>query len=410
MSPLKLIECFAWTFFSGFVKRMMIILAIILPFTSALKCADVNIITYMTNLIFLISIMYFCSALVVFALYYVTKNNLHRVLLVFTGLFEMLGFMVLVSYTDNIPIKYIDYILKKVNLLMLHYTSSSKLVPITFTILIEIFLFSLSYFIFKQVYFKNGSFLINDINRTTLSNSSKFVFFRKKFFVVKDIKLLSRDFSRLKFIIVTVIIFFISILKADKTLSINSTIVMMFIYVFILSIQLVFDNMSIEQRKVDLFILSNLSMNELFKQKYMSVFIKLSFLSVIYYLFLIFKIQSIEFIELITSIVLFFGFCIMLTKICSYFAVRISILLWKGNIEIKDFKYFAKECFVFLCLLFLYIIVVAILYLIEYNMFVKIFCLAFNTFSSSVLLNKLAEITMNTNIYEWREHLGRTKT
>jgi hypothetical protein len=181
MSPLKLIECFAWTFFSGFVKRMMIILAIILPFTSALKCADVNIITYMTNLIFLISIMYFCSALVVFALYYVTKNNLHRVLLVFTGLFEMLGFMVLVSYTDNIPIKYIDYILKKVNLLMLHYTSSSKLVPITFTILIEIFLFSLSYFIFKQVYFKNGSFLINDINRTTLSNSSKFVFFERNF-------------------------------------------------------------------------------------------------------------------------------------------------------------------------------------------------------------------------------------
>lgn len=329
LSPLKLIKCFSYQLIVPIIKLVFLINILILPFIIICNIKfNFSILSNILNLSIYISIIYIILTFLVFAIYLIINiEKLKLILLFFTGIEEVIYFIVVMTISSRINLNIIfNNNLESNYLGFFNYFNKSMLssqlniLPVLFNLTIALILFILTYLLFKNIYYKKGFFNQPDNKIERLNTTSNFI--KKRYFLKKDVKLLLRDIERLKFIIITIIIFLINLFKHSENTGNLFMQVLLQLIIITFVIQLTFENIFIEKNKKDILSLSSISTYTFFHEKNIYSIVLSSFCVSIYNLLML-LVLDIEFTKFLLNIFYSNFFIIVLSKLCTLIGVLV---------------------------------------------------------------------------------------
>jgi hypothetical protein len=368
-----------------------------------LKLSFIAYLNYMLYSLVLILMSCLISYISVFFLSLIIKiQNLKKIIIIYTGILELLfacSFIVATNYigitdfVNNIDtFKFAKYFFYSSELML--YNKKLNLINLFLIILIILGLYKISYYIFYKSFYINGFSV--DSKNVTFNHKKANIFTKilnKFYFYNKDKKLLFRNFNKLKSIIFTVLIFIIStVCTTDKTKDNYSALLIInqFMTISLLG-QVCYNIVLLDKNKFEEFYLSKLKLYDFYIQKDISAKL-ISFLFMFVYNIIVlinFKlnIKQCIYYLLINSICI-----ILMSKPITLIMIKIHIVKeWDfGSLfDILKLVFYALVSYIFLTVLTAISIMTNYIYfIILYALLIGLLTKLINKFVHKFIINK----------------------
>lgn len=266
--------------------------------------------------------LFFLSIIGILYIYFGKKAK--GIYFTITGICEVLGFILCYWLIDG---KWKPFILNKVY----EYINEQNM----------IFIYS-GYFIMVVLYFLNTRLLQKTLEVQGIIKSSPDMQCEEKHsrikdcFLKKDIKLFIRDLERMKYVLVTIIIFFATTVLGGKSVAVSSAVIMVVLFAATVSIQINYDNYQAEKEKLDLMFMADLKVKNFLEHKtkfsYAASSIMIFTYSFALYLCCDFRISEVKnFIAAVLFIMT------LMPRMNAHLLLQLVLMFYKKDIRAKDY-------------------------------------------------------------------------
>lgn len=372
LAPISLFECFAWNFLKQIARTVLPVIAILTIFIPTIRILKISGFSYFFGVFMLLVCFNIVYILFELVLYILMKNNVYQVILLGIGIQEIIIFFIIGSLLQG-NTSWLQSI--QFDSLITGYT----LVKCICVLLIFLFSYMLAYYLFRCTYYVNGVGYKNTkrmFNRVWQPHNMRW------FWLWKDEKVFLRDFDRLKYILITIIIYIISVLSSKNKVGANSVYILLLTFILISGLQITIENISAEKEKKEIFYLSGITKSAFINHKYWFSLFNTSVLTFIYgTIILIFNpLTVIESIELCLALLAILVNCLY---IFSFRITFFNLICWYEEDFFKRFRVLTKVIInliletAFLVAIFSIIYTLSINILFKCGLFALVGCISF---------------------------------
>jgi len=262
LSPVSLFSCFNFMYWKQILKLIFFAILLILPLLYKKVPLFFILFKYIPLISFYILFLYTIIFSVLSGLFLIFKKNIYQYIMLFIGTLEIVGFFLAYTIYGSRQVMGLHVMRNNLQSLVSKIKYDNHL--LVGFICIDGILFLISWILYRQSYYKNdfmGSTGYNDMLSKGKKEPLNLVF------VYKDFRYLIRDFMNYKYIVVTFLIFIYTLVYGKRNVNFKSVCVYLAIFISIFSFQYIIENVKNEKSKMDLYILSNMSIYKFFKQK-----------------------------------------------------------------------------------------------------------------------------------------------
>ena len=237
MAPISLRSCYAWIYMKQILIIMLFLSGIYISMIPTCMLMNYNIIHHFVIISSMIVSAFNIVIILELLMYRIIGVNLYKGILFFVGIAEIASFFIFQALVDGNLV---------INVTINHFGNRMVMLAI----LINIVLLCISYRLFVKAYSYKGF-----SSRTNFAINKN----EKNIFKSKEYKLFIRDFDRIKYVIVTLLIYISTTVVGKNKVDYITLYLINMSFLVVVALQLTLDCISEDKEKKDIYILSNIS-------------------------------------------------------------------------------------------------------------------------------------------------------
>lgn len=364
LSPLSLKVCFIWNYIKKLAPMLLIGSVLLVTFVPLMIKHHVVITSYYMTYILLILTIYTLYIFLEMIAYFFLGNKLHKFLIILVSLEEIVFFFIILDVLNGKTrwLKMFDFSGFVYDNIFYFFVFWLCLLGVVVVI---------SYHIFKFSYYRQGC--CNRINGKAVFKMRILEKTDALYYLVKDEKVFISDIDRLKYIVVTCIIYIFSTFIDAQEVGLTAVFFAVLSFAIVIAFQCSCENVMYEKKKYDMLVLSGISFSSFALHKTLFAILNTTISTMVYGLCLILKnglgIAEIAKISVVVFPIVIFGCFYMNFDFSDVFTIIVS-----DRHFLEKFRKVAKIVIAMLFKLVIVSLFYVCLYFIGFNIEVKIIC------------------------------------
>lgn len=340
MVGISLPTCFFWIYLKEIIKIFITVGICVTILGPSLYVNDISFIYFGSKIFVLAFTMYNVQLVVLLVQYIIFGKLLYKILLFLVGCVEIFSFFLLQAILDQAYIVTISIL--DIPCLNLHI------------LFLNVFLIGMELLLYQKNYFRKGfnGYKFKNVNRKNAKSK----------LMSKEVKLFIRDFDRMKFVIVTFLIFFFSSIIGNSSVrkaEYQNVFVLCLTMYFMIGLQLMIDCVKADRKKCEIYIMAEINWSDYIKEKTKFAFEILAIISIVYNFMIFVRYQ----IDYKYSVIFSIGTVFFILNLSLIYAKYLAkIILCKFCLTMKNVLYYIENILKMLgCIIILFVVTVSVI-------------------------------------------------